>query len=530
MVRVWEVPTGKLLHRIADHFGGYAITAFSPDSKTFASSGGDHSIRFWDANTAKEVRPRDAHHGELITASFHPNGRTVTTVGRDNFVRTWDLATGRQLRAFFDDRDTFERVAFSPDGKLLATYSEDSETTRLWELAEGKVLREFPANTRGLAFTADSKQLAASTPDNRLLLWDVKSGTNDKRFADVTVMGAHLAFSADGKTLALLASDMTLQSWDAQTGRKLHQLETPRDEVSFSLATSPDGSQVAVVTPGGGAILYDLVKGRLLYRLHKGGGVRFTNLTGSIIFSPDGRTLAVTGAGNSAAVLWDVATGAERISFSGHRGPLTFVAYSPDGRSLASGSWDTTVLLWDIYGLRDAGARDLTVQELDEAWKDLSGPDAAKGFQATRRLAATPRQVLPELARQLKPVVAVGRQEIARMIKDLDSDSFEVRQKAFDDLERLGELAEEDLRKMLAAELSVEVRRRVEQLLEGIREGPRPAGATREARALEVLEVIGTPEARAIMEKLAGGAPSAGLTRAAKRALARLPQSSPTQR
>jgi hypothetical protein len=248
------------------------------------------------------------------------------------------------------------------------------------------------------------------------------------------------------------------------------------------------------------------------------------------MFSPDGRTLAVTGAGNSAAILWDVATGAERISFAGHRGPLTFVAYSPDGRSVASGSWDTTVLLWDVYGLRTTQPRELAVHELDDAWKDLSGTDSARGFQATRRLAAVPRQALPLLARQLKPVVPVTKQQIAQLIRDLDHEKFDARQKAFDDLERLGELAEEELRKVLAAELSVEVRRRVEQLLEKLREGPTPGEAVREGRALEVLEVIGTPEARAILEKLASGAPAAALTRASKQALARLPKAMPTQR
>jgi WD40 repeat protein len=521
-VRVWDAATGKELQHVEQHFGGYAVAVFSPAGKVFATAGGDHTIRFWDAETAKPLRARDGHQAEMFTAAVAADGKIVISVGRDNVVRFWDLSSGKLLRQFADDRDTFDRVAFSPDARRFASYSEDSEMTRVWDLAGGKLLREFRGKALGLAFGPDDL-VVIGNPDNKLVAWSVASGERVKRYDHLLAEQGRFAFSADLKTLGVLAPGGALETCDALTGKKLRTAEVQaNNEPIVSFALSPDGSRAALMMPGGVAALWDIPQNRLMSQLVKPGGPAFSNLTGSLCFSPDGRTLAITGAGNSAVVLWEVATGKERVAFEGHRGPLTFVAYAPDGKTVLSGSWDTTVLAWDIYGLREA-ARDVPNQELDDAWKELADGEASQGLRAMRKLLAGQRQTVPMFSRHLKPVVPVSKDEIARMIKDLDSDNFDVRQKGFDGLDRLGPLAQEALRKALAQELSLEARRKVEQLLEKLREGPTPAGMLREIRALEVLEVIGTPEARTLLEKMAGGAPNAPLTGAAKASLTRLP-------
>lgn len=528
-MRVWDVETGKELQHIEGHFGGYAVGMYSPLGKVFATGGGDHSVRFWDADTAKPLPARDGHQGELITASFHPDGKTVVTVGRDNCIRTWDRLSGRELRHFMDDRDTIDRVAFSADGRFLATYSEDSESTRVWELLTGKVVRELPGKAFSIAFGPGF--VAVGGIDNKVHAWEVATGKRLKQFDEIAVDTRHLAFSGDGKKLgAILIGGGSFATFDAQTGKPVDNVTIGNGgEQEVGMALSHDGSRAALLRPGGMAVLLDMKGGRVS-QLEKPGGPAFSNLTGSVCFSPDGRTLAVTGAGNSAVVLWEVASGTERVDFTGHRGPLTFVAYAPDGRSVASGSWDTTVLLWDVYGTQRPALPDLPAHELDEAWKELAEADGAKGFGALRKLVVARTQAVPLFARQLKPIVPVGKDEMTRMLKNLDSENYDVRQKAFDDLDRLGSLAEEALRKALAQELSLEARRKVEQLLEKLREGPTPAGLLRSSRALEALEVIGTPEARSVLEKVAAGAETSPLTRAARESLARLPKPTRTTR
>lgn len=524
-VRLWDVATGKELHHIEAHFGGYAVAIFSPAGKVFATAGGDHTIRFWDAETGKTQPAREGHYSEMFLASVSPDGKTVITVCRDNVVRFWDITSGRLLRQFFDDRDTFDRVAFSPDGRRLATYSNDSETSRIWDLTNGKVLREFRLGAVALGFGPDDLYVVAS--EGKLAAWNLNTGERVKRYDGLAAERGEFAFSGDGKKLGVLNAAGALDVYDAGTCKLLTTVEVQgNNEAIVSLALSPSGSHAALMMPGGTATLWDVERKHMVATLAKPGGPSFSNLTGSVAFSPDGRTLAVTAAGNSAVTLWETATGKERITFQGHRGPLTFTAYSPDGKTVLSGSWDTTVLGWDVYGLREP-VRELPKEEIDAAWKDLAEGDS---FPALRKLVAAPRQSLPVLRQHLKPVVPLGKDEIARLIKDLDSDTFDVRKKGFEELDRIGSQAEEGLRKALAQELGLEARRKVEQLLEKLREGPLSVGAMRDARALEILELIGTPEARAALEHVASGAPEAPLTHAAKASLARLPKRPGTTR
>ena len=207
---------------------------------------------------------------------------------------------------------------------------------------------------------------------------------------------------------------------------------------------------------------------------------------------------------------------------------MVSLAFSPDGKTLASGSYDTTVLVWGVTGLgKDRPRRlPLTPQELKILWTNLASEDAAKAYQAIDTLTACPPQTVPLLKENLKPVARVDPQRIARLIADLDSEHFAVREQATQELETLGEQAGPALRRWLAGGPSAEGRRRAERLLARL-EAPadRPV-RLRELRAVEVLERVGRGEARRALEELAKGAPEARLTQEAKAALGRLAERS----
>jgi len=160
--------------------------------------------------------------------------------------------------------------------------------------------------------------------------------------------------------------------------------------------------------------------------------------------------------------------------------------------------------------------------QVDALWADLASPDAARAYQAILGLIAEPHKSVPLLGSRLRPVQPPEPAWVARLVQDLQSQRFPVRARATQELERLGELAEAELRKALDEKAPLEQRRRVEQLL-GKLEGPvTQTELLRQLRAVEVLEHVGTGHARDVLGRLAAGAPGARLTREAKASLARL--------
>jgi hypothetical protein len=244
----------------------------------------------------------------------------------------------------------------------------------------------------------------------------------------------------------------------------------------------------------------------------------------ALAFSPNSRMLVTAGDDTS---LWDVATGKELCRLRGHQGAIAAVAFAPDGKLIATASNDTTVLLWDIskYVQAPMPAAPLTAGELQALWSDLASPDAGKAYAALAALESRPDQAVSLLRLQLPPIaVKADAQKTTRLIADLDNSEFAVRQKAAQELQKLGELAEPELRKALADKPPLEVQQRIQQLLERVT-GVRTAERLQEYRAIEVLERIGTAAARQALKSLAEGTPGPLRTREAQEALRRLQQS-----
>jgi hypothetical protein len=246
----------------------------------------------------------------------------------------------------------------------------------------------------------------------------------------------------------------------------------------------------------------------------------------AVAFSPDGRTLA-SASGNSALYggsdgtirLWEMATGRQRGCFQGHQSGITSLAFAPDGRSLVSASEDTTALIWDVAGSRTPQKDALQLQDPESLWRDLRQADAAQAYTLIGTLIACPQQTIAFLKERLRPASRADPERVEKLIAELNSDRFAARQHAMQELRNLGELAEAALRQKLQSNLPLEMRRRVEELLQKAEPAP---DRLREVRAIEVLEHIGTADAKEVLQMMANGAPEARLTQEAKASLERL--------
>jgi WD40 repeat protein len=609
-VRLYDAGDGKEL-RALRHGEGHASGArFSPDGRWLVCLNAyPEACSVWDGTTGKVRQRPKGPGGDIQCAAFSTEGRYLAMAGQRGKLALWDLTAGKEVRRFATAAYRFTDLAFSPDGKALAAASEEG-VIWLWDVASGRVLpgSADPAIeiTHRLRFSADGRRLLGEaslpiawgpltgrearrytgrplpsqvfqvSPDETLIavadvgdvrLWEAGTGK------EVRVLKGHEGRVSDllflqGGRLASDGMDGTIRVWDVKTGRQLHKL-TDRGDPMLWLTASSDGRWLAAATSLRGprgvceVLLWDLGTGREHRRLplgredgatqlafswdsrflaavggrsrpggpreikvwDAGSGKEWRSFEGlkewecSVAFSPDGRTLA-TGGFECSLCLWELATGRRRHAFAGHENQVFSVAFSPDGRLLASSSVEAPVYVWDMTGAHGPKRPAPAAAELGRCWDELAGEDAEAAFRAVRRLASSPSVTLPFLRERLKPAAAVPPERLRRLLADLDGADFAARRRAAAELEGLADAAATELRKELEKSPSAEARRALKRALDGL-DTPTPA-RLRAIRSVEALEWMATPEAARLLDELARGAPGATLTAEAAAARDRL--------
>lgn len=384
-------------------------TCFSPDGKVIATTcRGDSAIRLWDTTSGKEARSIPLA-GDAFSIAFSPDGKTLAVgvlsgLGHDR-IRLFDPATGNE-RILSNRMDKVHEVRFLADGKTLASTSAD-KTFRLWQPAEGKVIRvvalgrtpqamspdgsvvasrlereptrlgtgrpvreeivelcdtsngkvrhqlKHDAHVAQVAWSPDGALVAVGTYSGPLYLWDAVTGKLRQRWPAPTAFS--MAFSPDGKTLATGDDDCTVKLLQVANGRLIRQLgiSEPERHDSFGssiliITVSPDGKSIASAFAGQSAFtVWDASSGKVSYRTEINPVWPAEGWVYALAFSPDGKTL-FSGGADRAVHQWDAATGKEILQLQGHRGAVVSLALSPDGSRLASGSTDGTILIWDL--------------------------------------------------------------------------------------------------------------------------------------------------------------------------------------
>jgi RNA polymerase sigma factor (sigma-70 family) len=548
-VTVWDAATGR---KIREFDGVGKCMAFSPDGKRLVEGGWNGKFEMWDPATGHRFSSEDTRHSHSTAACLSPAGDQIVTIGISS-INTWDSTTGKRLDSFALPPDLYsDRASHTPDGRLALGFVRDGEAYQaaVWDIRERRKRLTLPTPGQSVpgstALSADGSLLATAHPgkENVVRIWNASSGK------EVRVLKAGKAwrffFSRDNKTLFLagpkivavdLASGKELYAWRVEPLKSALQVGTigfnEDDRVAWrALAISPDSTTIAAIhwthalnagrSSGEDRVaLYDLATGRLLHQWNDSG--LQANMLEALTFSDDGRLLASSD--QTSIHVWETATGAKLRTFHGHRAEITSLGFDHDSRRLVSSSFDSTVLCWDLTGRMRGGKLQplhLTAADLDARWRDLADCDAAKAYRAIWELTASGEQAVSFLKRHLHPVPHPDPKRIVQLISELDSTAFAVRQSAFAELKKMDVLAAQALRKTMRANPPLELRRRIESLLQGIHAPVPSAEILRALRAVAVLEHIGSQPARQFTRTLAKGAPDARLTREAGAALGRL--------
>jgi WD40 repeat protein/transcriptional regulator with XRE-family HTH domain len=344
-VRIWD-SSGNLLHVLYGHASYIDDVAFSPDGKYLASASEDGTAKLWEVETGKLILTLSGHTSGVVGARFSKDGKQIITISRDKTIKIWDISPvgGNDLLNLVGHTDRVYDVAYNPDGTQIATSSFDN-TVKVWNSASGKELLtiaiETPVNGGSVSYSPDGKQLIFAS-GNQAKMMDTKSGKIVSALSPFNTLIADISYSPDGTKIAAASQDGIVRIYDSATAKILIEFNANPGGIE-QIAFSPDGGHLAIANDNGD-IIYDTATGKIILTLAgHGDGIR----SSGIAFSPDGKRIATTG--NDATVkIWNSETGAELFSLTGHTGPTFGVLFSPDGTYLASSSVDRTIKIWTL--------------------------------------------------------------------------------------------------------------------------------------------------------------------------------------
>ncbi|HEX2913802.1 MAG TPA: NB-ARC domain-containing protein [Chloroflexia bacterium] len=361
-VKIWEVSgEDKLncLRVLQGHQEWVWAVTFSPDGQWLATCSSDRLIKIWQVESGECLQSWQGHATSMRTLAFSPDGHYLASGGGDRVVKLWDARLGKGLQTLEGHNGYVQSVVFSPDGRYLVSASED-ETLKVWALGPDGVDTRLHRTLSGhrewvwaVAFSPDGSLLASGSGDQTIKLWDIESGECLQSWQGHRGIVRALAFNSEGSTLASAGGDRTLRLWDVANRQSYQTLQGYSSPVR-TVAFSPDGQWLASSGSERAIRLWELAKvreagpqaepailntARVLPGDHE--------LIWSVAFSPDGKLLA-SASDERTIKLWDTGSGECVRTLHGHSEWVQAVAFSPDGRYLASGGGDRVVKLWDL--------------------------------------------------------------------------------------------------------------------------------------------------------------------------------------
>lgn len=317
---------------------------WSPDGKRLASGSADNTIKIFDIESGKEVQEFTGHQGSISDLSWNPDGKKLASAAKDKTIKIWDLEKNQEIDSIPGHDNGQMYIKWSPNGEYLATdntynsiiiFTKDIQTVH--------VLEEHEQIITCIVWSPDSKYIATGSFDCSIKIWDIETGSVIKTLSDHTKGILTIAWNSNGKVLISGAMDKTIKMWDVETGKLLKNLTDHGDDVNY-LTWRSDSQYFVSCSADCTLKIWDANTTQAIISFSE-----YDNLKKfyAIDWSPDGTYLASCISREKSIRVWRIGTEREVITLYGNKGGVNHIAWSKDGKRIASAHDETTVLIWD---------------------------------------------------------------------------------------------------------------------------------------------------------------------------------------
>jgi WD40 repeat protein len=380
-VRIWDTYAGRQTSVVGGHATGVRAIAFSPDGHWVASVGGERTVRLWDVAGNRAMTELTGHEQEVNAVAFSPDGRRIATGSTDRTVRVWETAHPTHAMVLRGHRGRVNAVTFSPDGHTLASASGD-QTARIWDTGgrtAPAVIGGHPAPTGPSAVSPGGRFTASAGRDGTIQVTGTTPGGPRTVLRGAAVPVHDLALSADGRTLAALTDDGAVRVWtpdNAAVPTVVRCTDQMTSGNRVDIAVSDDGHWIAAACDGHAMRVWfvDAETDRVMSTSNFG-----PIASARLAFSPGARHVAAGEATPQMMTVWDIYGTGPAVVQVGQGTDITDLAFSPDGKRLATASTDGAIRLWQVDHAHDSADRGARVYS-------NSGPPAIlAGFPGSAR-------------------------------------------------------------------------------------------------------------------------------------------------